>query len=380
MPELSALAASSGCNFTRHVSGGVFVRPQFQQRSDMKQTTSSVLLCGLVILGALLDVIGQELQIGVVDFYGLKRLSEGQVRQALTFKEGDIISLSTNGRPEFLAASESRLSMVPGVAGVRMNVVCCDDGRAIVYVGIQEGGATLMRFRSAPEGTARFPIDVVRAGDDFSSALAVAVQRGDAGEDRSEGHALAHDPAMRAIQERFITYARRDRPTLGEVLRQSSDSAERALAAQVLGYVTDKETIVDDLVYAMSDPSDEVRNNAMRALLVFAERTPTTARPVIRVPYEPFIALLNSPVWSDRNKASGALMALSRNQNAELFTSLRREAIEPLVEMARWKSAGHALAPFIILGRIAGYSEEAARGAWNRGEREAVISAAFYRQ
>ena len=100
----------------------------------------------------------------------------------------------------------------------------------------------------------------------------------------------------------------------------------------------------------------------------------------IRVPYEPFIALLNSPVWSDRNKASGALMVLSRDQNAELLTRLRREAIGPLVEMARWKSAGHALAAFIILGRIAGYSEEAARGAWNRGEREAVISAALNRQ
>jgi hypothetical protein len=34
---------------------------------------------------------------------------------------------------------------------------------------------------------------------------------------------------------------------------------------------------------------------------------------------------------------------------------------------------------FIILGRIAGYSDEVAQDAWNRGEREVVISAALAR-
>ncbi len=51
----------------------------------------------------------------------------------------------------------------------------------------------------------------------------------------------------------------------------------------------------------------------------------------------------------------------------------------PLVEMARWKSEGHAMAAFIILGRIAGYSDEAAEAAWHRGEREEVIGAALSR-
>jgi hypothetical protein len=46
---------------------------------------------------------------------------------------------------------------------------------------------------------------------------------------------------------------------------------QRALAAQVLGYVSDKQAVVGDLVQAMSDPFDDVRNNAMRALLVFVE-------------------------------------------------------------------------------------------------------------
>ena len=346
----------------------------------MKRTPVTAWLLGFVILGAGPGVIGQELQIGIIDFYGLNHVSAAQARQALTVKEGDTLSFGSSERPAFLSESESRLSMVPGVVGVRMNVVCCDEGRAILYVGIQEDGGAVMRFRSAPDGTARLAADVVQAGDEFSRALAAAVQRGDAAEDRTQGHALGHDPATRAIQERFISYARRDLPTLREVLRHSSDSSQRALAAQVLGYVTDKQAVVGDLVYGVSDPFEEVRNNAMRALLVFAESAPTTARPVPRVPYEPFIALLNSPVWSDRNKSSGAVMVLSKNRDAELFARLRSEALRPLVEMARWKSAGHAVAAFMILGRMAGYSDEAAQGAWNRGEREAVISAVLNRR
>ena len=99
-----------------------------------------------------------------------------------------------------------------------------------------------------------------------------------------------------------------------------------------------------------------------------------------RIPHEPFIAFLNSPVWTDRNKATGALMTLSASRDASLLASLRKEALVALVEMARWKSEGHARPAFVILGRIAGYSDDAANAAWDRGERELVISAALRRQ
>ncbi len=73
-------------------------------------------------------------------------------------------------------------------------------------------------------------------------------------------------------------------------------------------------------------------------------------------------------------------MALSKNRDPELLKTLRQEALAPLVEMARWKNEGHSLAPFVILGRIAGYSDVAARDLWNRGNREVVIQAAMKRR
>src|SRR5262245_27422930 len=87
-----------------------------------------------------------------------------------------------------------------------------------------------------------------------------------------------------------------------------------------------------------------------------------------------------STVWSDRNKASLALEALTRHRDPKLLETLRRQAIAPLVEIARWKSEGHALPGFLVLARMGGDSDEAALVLWKRGERENVIQAATTQQ
>jgi hypothetical protein len=333
-----------------------------------------------LVLVASSPLSSQELQIGIIDFYGLNRVTLAQAREALTVKEGDSIPYPSVELPPTVTESEIRLSKLPGVIRAHADLVCCDDGRIIVYVGIEERGAPTLRLRAEPAGKARLAADLIKAGDEFSKTFGVAVLRGEANEDRSKGHSLLADPATRAIQERFLVYAKRDLPQLRLVLRSSSDAAQRALAAQVLGYAADKQAVVDDLVYAMSDPSENVRNNAMRALLVFSEMVPIAPTPAPRIPHDHFIAFLNSPVWTDRNKASGALMTLSVSRDAALLARLRQDALVPLVEMARWKSDGHAKPAFVILGRIAGYSDDAANAAWVRGERELVIGAALRRQ
>jgi len=341
----------------------------------MTRFTVARLTIAMSIMVLVCQLHGQQIQIGIIDFYGLSRVSANQVRQGLAFKEGDTISLGAE-EPSSLKATEERLARLPGVRQARTNVVCCDEGRAIVYVGIEEQGAPPMRLRAAPVGESRLAADILEAGEKFSKAVVSAIQRGDGAEDRSQGYALAHDSTTRAIQERFIAYANRDLPQIRSVLRGSSDSSQRALAAQLLGYAREKQAVVEDLVQGMSDPVEEVRNNAMRALLVFADASPGTNKPTTRIPAQPFIELLKSPVWTDRNKASGALMVLSRERDQDLLEGLRREALTALVEMARWKSKGHALPAFMILARIAGYSDDEAHGLWERGDREVVIDSA----
>jgi hypothetical protein len=141
--------------------------------------------------------------------------------------------------------------------------------------------------------------------------------------------------------------------------------------------VDDKQSVVDDLVYAISDPSSGVRNDAMRALLVFTRMTPAPNRTVPRVPYEPFVAMLNSLAWTDRNKSSYALLQLTQGRDPQLLAMLKRDAMISLAQIARWKSDGHAFPAFVILGRLAGYTDEQANAAFRSHDKEPIIVAAL---
>jgi hypothetical protein len=343
----------------------------------MNQPPTAAMFLVLLVATGVRPSAGEDLPIGIVDFYGLGRVSESEARRALTVKEGDTIAMVGDEPPAFMAESERRLSALPGVAHAHVGFVCCEGGRWIVYVGLEGQGSATPHFRETPTGNMRLAADILQAGRDLSEAWSSAVQRGDAMEDDSKGHALLHDPAARAIQERFVGYSARDLKELRRVLRGSSDAEQRALAAEVLGYVAHKQEVVGDLVYAMSDPSEEVRNNGMRALAVFAKMAPIGGRSLVRIPTEPFVVLLNSSVWTDRNKASWALVGLSSSRDPRLLQDLRLTAIVPLAEMARWKSLGHASAALTILGRIAGLSDEAIDVAVGRGDREGIIGAAL---
>ena len=107
------------------------------------------------------------------------------------------------------------------------------------------------------------------------------------------------------------------------MLRESDDDSHRALAAQVIAYAADKRAVVDDLAAAMRDPASEVRNNAMRALALFAQYAREHPESNLSVPSTPFVDLLNSIDWSDRNKSAAALLALTEGRDAALLNDLR---------------------------------------------------------
>jgi hypothetical protein len=325
-----------------------------------------------IILLALLLPAPQDSQfppIGVIDFYGLRNISERQVREALQIKEGDPPSVD---RKE----AKRRLESLPGVAEARLGLVCCDAGKTILFIGIREKGVPSLQFRPAPQGKVRLPQDVVQAGDDLEKAWSAAVLRGNSSMDNSQGHALSNDPALRAVQERYITFAARDLKLLRDALRHSADAKHRGLAAEVIAYATNKQAIVNDLLDATRDPDDVVRNNATRALLVMALSNRQTTREPIKIPFRLFIEMLNSVEWTDRNKSSGALDALTFKRDPATLSELRQKALPSLIEMARWKSSGHAYAPFFLLGRVAGFPEDEITEAWERGDRASFIESA----
>lgn len=312
--------------------------------------------------------------IGSIDWFGVRRLSRDSLRAALGVRAGDTV----NVKPRAL---ERRVLAVPGVAMATATYVCCSpSGGVMLFVGVAERGheADVTTYGAPPAGAVRLPPPVAAAGAAFDSVFMSAVQRGDMAEDESQGHALMHDPAARAVQESFIGLAARYGAELRDVLAHSSDGGQRATAAQVLGYAADKRTVIPALVAAIRDPDDEVRNNAVRALAVIAQYGAAHPQKGIHVPGPVFIPLLNSLVWSDLNKGSFALFAVTGGAHPDTaaLALVRRRALHPLIDMARWSDDGHAQWPFMLLGRAIGLPQATVDSAWAHGDRDAVLGPA----
>lgn len=323
------------------------------------------------VLGAAFSA-AQVPRIDVIDFYGLRKVSQSQVRKALGVREGDPL-------PSSKAGVEERIDRIPGVVDSNLEAVCCEAGNAILYVGIEERGVVHFDLHDEPDGDFTLPTEVVDAYREFEEALENAARIGDTADDLTQGHSLLANPAARAIQEKFLGYAAKYLAGIQQVLQDSSDDEQRAIAAYVIAYAPKRQAIVNDLQYALRDPSPGVRNNAARSLVglsVLARRQPD-----LRLKVSPtwFVEMLNSLAWTDRNKASMALLTLTEHRDLGVMDELRDRALEPLVDMARWKVPGHAFPAVMLLGRIAGMPEKDIQDAWTSDNREKVIAAALAR-
>jgi hypothetical protein len=106
-------------------------------------------------------------------------------------------------------------------------------------------------------------------------------------------------------------------------------------------------------------------------LEVLAGAKPDLAK---RIPAEGSIRLLRSGAWLDHNKASLLLVALTKDRDPKVLALLRLEALDPLLEMARWRNIGHAEAALSILGRIAGIDEDWLDKLIEAGQAETIIN------
>lgn len=314
-------------------------------------------------------ISAQDLRVGVIDFYGLRKISESQVRKTLGVREGDLLPASKGD-------AEGKLDQIPGVVESHLEAVCCDAGRTILYVGIEERGATHFDLREPPEGAVVLPEEIVAAYGRFLEAAHDASRRGYTDEDLTHGHPLMADGAARAVQEMFPALADAHLAEIRDVLRSSEDESQRAMAAYVLVYATGKSGIVNDLQYALKDADSGVRNNAARSLVALSVLAKLDPSSEVRISATWFIEMLNSLSWSDRNRALWALQTLTDSRDPMVLDQLRTRAMDALIDMARWKTLSHALPAFILLGRVAGMPEPEIQAAWTRGDRDSVISAA----
>ena len=181
-----------------------------------------------------------------------------------------------------------------------------------------------------------------------------AVQNGSAQEEGSKGFALSSDPELRSKQLATREYALRHERLVRDVLASSNSAEHRTVAAHFLGYARQSRMQIAALMRASYDLNDSVRNDAIRALAVLAQSSPKVAD---QIPAKGFVAMLSSGSWTDRNKAAFLLNELSKRRPPRLLNQLRSQALDSLIEMARWRVDGHAIFARTLLGRIAGIEE-----------------------
>jgi hypothetical protein len=305
-------------------------------------------------------------RIGSIDYYGLRKVSESRVQKVLGVKAGDLL-------PPSKGDLEESLEEIPGVVVARVEAVCCDGGRSMLFVGIEEKGAPHFELRTPPEGDATLPPEVVEPYNQLVEALQIAASRGSTAEDLTHGHPLAADPDARDLQLRFVDLVPKHLAQIREVLRNSADAEQRAMAATLIGYAPVKSAVVNDLEYAMQDPEESVRASAMSALSAIAVLAAKKPELAIHISPTWFVEMLNSVVLSDRIKAAKALVNLTDSRPASTLDLLGERALPALAEMAQWNSLPYALPAFLLLGRVGGLNEKQIQQRWTTGDRGKMV-------
>jgi len=242
----------------------------------------------------------------------------------------------------------------------------------MLYIGVAGTSSVALQHKSAPTGKVRLPAVALKLSRETEEALSKAAQAGRTQQDLSNGYALSADPELRAKELQIREFALANEALLRTVLSSSSDAEHRAIAAEFLGYANVSARQITALTDAARDPDEGVRNNAVRALGVIAGSSQQRAGTISP---NPFLALVKSDKWVDRNKGGWLLVNLTESRDPRLLKQIREETMDALVEMARWQFAGHASFARRLLGRIAGI-EEAKLDTLIDNQPEAIIAAA----
>ena len=294
----------------------------------------------------------QEEKIGYVDVYGF--VSKELITGCIPSGEGGNITVKD------VSALKQQLKdcllSLPGVQNADITIVCCDNtGRTIIYAGTSERKMEMNSSREKQD--IQLPIEMLQSYDSLLYHVGAGVRSGGAGEDLSRGYSLLNYQPARQVQESFINAANQNLDLLINVLRNSKYNQHRIVAAYILPYADKRSVVVSELIAATRNEHDEVRNNAIRAIAVLADYSVSHPNPGYSIPFEPFVSLMNSIHWTDRNKASMVLLSLSQT-NRHVLQELKEKALKPLIDMATWKNEGHAFPAIILLGRMAGWGDD----------------------
>jgi hypothetical protein len=317
------------------------------------------------------DFEHQKFQIGSINYFGYGGLPLEKIRAAIPWHVGDTLSFATFSRKPV----EDAVSKEIGKPPTDVNITCCDSSHHLeVYIGLPGSTSRAVPVATVLTGSTRLDPKGLRLYEKADALLWQAVASGNGSEDDSKGYMISKNPPLRAITLQMRSYAFSREQELTHVLQTSGKVEDRRAAACLLGYVERSPTQSQALSRAISDPDDQVRNNAARALEVLAA---IPGAGDIQIDIAPFIALLYSGKWTDRNKASLFLARVADKKEPSILNSLRDKAMGPLTEGASWSDVpGHSTPFLLILARIGHLSDDKLGQLLKDGDSAEIIAAA----
>lgn len=211
-----------------------------------------------------------------------------------------------------------------------------------------------MTFDPAPAGTHADPDGLLALWDEYEDKAMGMLMSGTVKHDAEpcpfwHCFTFAH-PSLVRYREAFAKRVPAVERELVAVLREERRDSRRAAAAYLLAHLVSGERVVELLLPSIRDPSELVRNNAMRVLAMIAMH-----RPEIAIPIAPILAALRYPTTLDRNKASAILAGLtSRELGAKAREQIIAGAGELLVDMLALKQPNNHDFAYRILKQVSG--------------------------
>jgi hypothetical protein len=221
-----------------------------------------------------------------------------------------------------------------------------------VYIGLPGRDVQEVKYNVVGKEPLTLPEEGTKLYDDMMQTLSqVLATRGSIAEDDSKGYSLSKDDLLRSKELAFRDWALSHQDMIFKVAKESNDKQQRAVATYAIGYLDPSKTQINALVAAAGDPNGPVRNNAVRSLGCIAGSSKTLAA---MIPSEPFLQLINSGVWTDRNKGGFVIKSLCAN-DPSLYEKLNKSCLQSLCEMSCWDEphAGGARALLCHITNIA---------------------------
>jgi len=304
----------------------------------MKHTVIIILLVIWVCAPCLEAQSQVEITLRAVEFFGLDDTTAAELYRESALSDGNTMFLGDLRRR--LQEIKKSLEADPEIIFVNIDQVGIPrdfgDIKKGYYVTIDvvtEHNEAFRSLRTVPDGAVSLEGELKGLLNKYETACRKAEDSGIDEEDR-EGFYYYDDADVRLITARMKIVADSAFAHLSQVIMESSDETDRAAAATLIGAATDKQAAVRVLIEATRDPDAGVRNNAARVMIPITAYGVSTK--AYEVPVDPFLAMIQLPTATDRNKA-GLVLGHRVAGEPYLGQRIRQEIGELLVRMAESK-------------------------------------------